>query len=346
MKPYISFVVAARNDDYGGNFLHRMQVFVNVLLSLWDKHRLDAELIIVEWNPPEDRPRLIDALAWPECLKPGAVRIIEVSNAIHDRLHNSDRMSMFEYVAKNVGIRRARGEYVLATNPDLLFSEELIEYLSSRRLSKRRFYRIDRYDFFGMVPLDITAEHALRFAKLRVYQVNIREDRQRGLRVQIGRLRRWYCYLSGRWPGSYEGSMSGNRNQEHVALLDDDTGVYGGIYTNASGDFLLSPSDSWRAIRGFPEFTDTFIHLDSYASHQLHALGLEQAIFLVPYMILHAEHQRGEQKRRPKASPDKWKDDLQRIRLGLLGPAINDETWGLAGEDMPETTVHRANGSR
>jgi hypothetical protein len=58
MKPYLSFVIAARNDDYGGNFLHRMQVFVNVLFWLWERHNLDAELVVVEWNPPKDRPRL------------------------------------------------------------------------------------------------------------------------------------------------------------------------------------------------------------------------------------------------------------------------------------------------
>ena len=37
-KPYISFVVVARNDNYSGNFLDRMQVFVNVLLTLCGKH--------------------------------------------------------------------------------------------------------------------------------------------------------------------------------------------------------------------------------------------------------------------------------------------------------------------
>ena len=54
-NPYISFVIAARNDDYGVNFLHRMQVFINVLLELVEKYSLDAELIVVEWNPPADK---------------------------------------------------------------------------------------------------------------------------------------------------------------------------------------------------------------------------------------------------------------------------------------------------
>ena len=44
----ISFVVTARNDNYGGDFLHRMQVFVNVLLTLCEKHSLNMELVIVD----------------------------------------------------------------------------------------------------------------------------------------------------------------------------------------------------------------------------------------------------------------------------------------------------------
>ena len=50
----ISFVVAARNDDYGGNFLHRMQVFVDNVMTLSSQEDLSAELMIVEWNPPAD----------------------------------------------------------------------------------------------------------------------------------------------------------------------------------------------------------------------------------------------------------------------------------------------------
>jgi hypothetical protein len=51
------------------------------------------------------------------------------------------------------------------TNPDVLFSEELIVHLSSMRLSKDRFYRIDRYDFRGPVPYGLTAHDALMYAK-------------------------------------------------------------------------------------------------------------------------------------------------------------------------------------
>jgi hypothetical protein len=56
-------------------------------------------------------------------------------------------------IGKNVGVRRARGRFVLATNIDLLFSDELFEYLGRKPLRKGRYYRVDRYD----VPTEVAA---------------------------------------------------------------------------------------------------------------------------------------------------------------------------------------------
>ena len=48
--------------------------------------------------------------------------------------------------SRNSGIRRARGEFVLATTAGTVFPDELIEFLAARRLQKNRLYRADRYD--------------------------------------------------------------------------------------------------------------------------------------------------------------------------------------------------------
>jgi len=346
MKPYLSIVIAARNDNYGGNFLERMQTFLNVLLPLAGHYSLNAELIVVEWNPPLDRPRLREVLSWPGCMNTGEVRIIEVAGAIHGRMQNSDKLPMFDCLAKNVGIRRAKGTYILVTNPDVLFSEELIAHLSTRRLSKDRFYRIDRYDFRGSVPHGLTAHDALMYAKRNLCRVNVRESKRKNPTITIGRGRKWRGLLFGTWPGSHRGHRNGSYGTDAVGALDDANGVYGGVHTNASGDFLLASTESWSEIRGFPEFTDTFTHLDSYGCHQLKALGLEQALFLPPCMIFHWDHARGEQKSRPAVSFERWQSDLKRLRAGELGPAINREDWGLAEENLPEAVVPEKNNSQ
>jgi hypothetical protein len=343
MKPYLTVVVAARNDNYGGNFLERTQTFLDVLISLAGQYSLPAELIVIEWNPPMDKVRLREALRWPRPMGTVGVRIIEVPGIIHDRMPNSDKLPMFDSFAKNVGIRRAKGSHILVTNPDVLFSEELIAALSAMRLSRDRFYRIDRFDFRGPVPPGLSAQDTLIYAKRNVSRVNVREGRNNHAAIKIGWLQKWRGLFCGRWPGSYRGSARRTCGDHSAVLLDDDNGVYGGIHTNASGDFLLAPAESWNEIRGFPEFTDTFTHLDSYGCHQLKALGLQQALFLPPCMIFHWDHSREAQKSRPSVPAERWKSDLQKIRSGLLGPAINALDWGLAAENLPEIVVSEKN---
>jgi hypothetical protein len=52
--PYLSIVATARNDGHGGDLLHRMQLFVENVIGQCNRHNLDAELVLVEWNPPDD----------------------------------------------------------------------------------------------------------------------------------------------------------------------------------------------------------------------------------------------------------------------------------------------------
>ncbi len=51
-NPYVSIVMASRNDDHGGNMLRRMQVSLSGLLEHLEKYRLVSELSLGGWNPP------------------------------------------------------------------------------------------------------------------------------------------------------------------------------------------------------------------------------------------------------------------------------------------------------
>ena len=124
-RPYLSVVVTARNDDHGGNLLRRMQIFVDGFIAQSRRHNVPTELLLVEWNPPANKPSLADALQWPQQLGPASVRVITVSREIHRRYRFADVLPLYQMIAKNVGVRRARGEFILATNIDILFSDEL-----------------------------------------------------------------------------------------------------------------------------------------------------------------------------------------------------------------------------
>jgi hypothetical protein len=173
--PYLSVVVAARNDDHGGNLLRRMQIFVDAWISQAKRHKLDSELIIVEWNPTPDRDRLGKALRWPADPGPCQVRIVEVPTELHGCYQHAAALPLYQMIAKNVGIRRARGEFILATNIDIVFSDELIQFLAARRLEKGRLYRIDRHDAMSDVPMDGKLDQQLAYCRTHLLRLCARE---------------------------------------------------------------------------------------------------------------------------------------------------------------------------
>jgi len=105
----LSIVAATRNDDHGGGLARRMQICFAGILAQADRHRVPTELVIVEWNPPPDRPRLAEALRWPRANRFCTVRILEVSSEIHRRYRLAEHLPLYQMIAKNAGIRRARG---------------------------------------------------------------------------------------------------------------------------------------------------------------------------------------------------------------------------------------------
>jgi len=175
MEPYLSVVVTARNDDHGGDLLGRVQIFVNGWIAQARRFDLPSELIIVEWNPPSDRPRLQEVLPWPDDFGPCDVRFVEVPPDLHRRFAHADAMPLYQMIAKNVGIRRARGRFVLATNIDILFSDELMTFLAQQQLDAGRMYRIDRHDVMSEVPLEASVENQLAYCRSHLLRVNARE---------------------------------------------------------------------------------------------------------------------------------------------------------------------------
>ncbi len=169
--PYLSVVVASRNDDHGGDLTRRMQIFVNALAAQARRHRLPCELVLVEWNPPPERPPLRDALCWPDDEGWCGVRIVTVPPELHRRYAGSERLPLFQMIAKNAGIRRAQAPFVLATNVDLLFSEPLFAWLARRPLERGRVYRADRIDVDRDVPLEGLAEQ-LAWCETHVLRAN------------------------------------------------------------------------------------------------------------------------------------------------------------------------------
>jgi len=170
-RPYISLVIAARNDDHAGNTLQRMQAFFDAWLGQAKHYGVESEVIVVEWNSPPNQPKLADTLRWPTETHPCEIRFIEVPAEVHRRFQNAHVMPLHPLIAKNVGIRRARGEFVLATNPGIVFSPELMQLFAERRLEPHSLYRVDRHDVAGDIPAPRTADQLVAYCANHVQRV-------------------------------------------------------------------------------------------------------------------------------------------------------------------------------
>jgi hypothetical protein len=317
-----------------------MQIFVNGVLDHCRRHRLDAELIIVEWNYPVDRPRLVDTLRWPNAVGPCAVRILEVPPERHRRLRHADVLPLFQMIAKNAGIRRAQGQFVLATNVDILFSDELMAFLASRRLETPRMYRIDRHDVMGEVPVEAALDEQLAYCRSHLLRLHTREG-SFNLAPDGRRLPRplWKHPL-----------LRPPLRRAWRKLTGKITPV--ALHTNGCGDFTLLSRDRWFGLRGYPEFQMFSFHLDSLLCYAAHHAGAVETVLPEPSRIYHIEHAAGSgwtpaghralfSRLGARGVPwldyrvlRQWAAQMRRYGAPMI---FNRDDWGLADDDLRET---------
>jgi hypothetical protein len=353
-SPVISIIVTSRNDDHGGGMLLRMQTFVNCLLDQCNRHQLNAELILVEWNPPDNRPPIAEALQWPS-ESTAVVRILEVPNSIHRRFQHSDSLSLFQMIAKNAGIRRSRADHVLTTNVDILFSEELIRFLKFGEIQNHFLYRVNRYDVPADIPRDLTVPQKLEYCRNHLLRIHSKNG---SLNVSNGQFTPMYSPFHS-MPYALVNAMERYfpariKNQiwyrEHRRLYT----TRRKLHTNGSGDFMLMARKHWFDLRGYSEFQGYSFHLDSVLCYAVASAGIQEKILKDPMRIYHMEHGGGwtpeiqkagtfdrrlEQAGISKISDaqlNAWALQMQVERKPLM---FNADDWGLANEDLHETVV-------
>lgn len=144
--PYISFVVVARNDDYAGQNIRRLQASLDCLIAQLNKYSLESEVVLVEWNQDLKSPPLSESIQWPKDSDYCSVRIITVPHKYHKRFRGHEKKPFCATGSANAGIRRAAGEFVVAKVSDSFYSNELVARIAQKNLRTDEMYRVIRHD--------------------------------------------------------------------------------------------------------------------------------------------------------------------------------------------------------
>lgn len=368
--PYLSIVAVSRNDDHGGNLRRRMQSFLDGLADHCRHHGLDAELVLVEWNPPTESDGLTDALRWPEAgSTPLKARIIRVPESIHRRFAADAPLPLFQMIGKNVGIRNARGEYVLATNIDILFSDPLMSWIASRPLASGKLYRLDRYDVPGDIPEGTAREELLSWCAENAFRIHkrdglyLRSDAETkvegsGFRLERPALPvRAFNFFKDE-AEACGGTPAGHARalfrvaQKAVRILRAGAALPE-LHTNACGDFTLLAGEDWQRLRGYPEWPMYSWHLDGLLLYLARKHGITEEAQAPDRCIFHMEHGAGWASERHEELFRKLKDaNIPYLTSAVLDRKIealvhapqdhtfNGENWGLADENIEEIDLN------
>jgi hypothetical protein len=327
-RPKVSFVFAVHDPEYGGGLLQRTQKHIGALIALANQYRLSAEIIVVEWNPRPDHAPFRESLHWPDNLGSVRLRFLEVPAEIHWTLPNADRIPIFEYIAKNAGLRRARGRFLLATNPDLFYSRALVRWLARASLSPRRFYRVDRCDLSEDIPADRALSRQLRFCEAHVAQVHAlfgsylpRAHPDQGCLLK----KEYEQYLR----ETTCAKPPTNTVDARLALPAD------GLHRNAAGDFFLMERRRWRELRGYPEL-HTHAHIDAILCWVASLGGLVQEVLPSRCHLYHQLHHRASHAGFPQTDWRPWYDRYREAIRHGRSMVVNRQNWGLANEMLRE----------
>ena len=161
MPPYLSIVIFSRNDDYGGDLIRKLNLTITCLLEQLEKYYLDSELILVDWNPPNQKLPLKDVIDCHHSFIYCTVKTIEVPFEYHKRFKYYDKRPVNGAAAFNTGIRRARGQFILPGVSDAIYSNELVSFISEKKLKEDVRYRVNRLDVDRIVLQSQTSDELL-----------------------------------------------------------------------------------------------------------------------------------------------------------------------------------------
>ena len=241
-EPYLSVVAA-----YGGPaVLHDAERFVALFTAMLAtqarRFDLPLEVILVDWRPGQGHQSLASLpICWPAADATFTLSIISAEDAaLAGTSHSVDR-GFQERIAQNIGIRRARGRFVLAATIETILSDGLAASLGRRDLDPTTI----------PIPLRLSVDARSEIAALlrpgpAHYETN--------LDTCIRAILSASCYphfidlVAAEYAGGKTlGEVLSYFRQRHPELRAPDP-TYGAV------SYLLMAREHWEAFRGYPEW--------------------------------------------------------------------------------------------
>lgn len=323
-KADISVVMTARNDDYGGNLLNRINTSLkSIYLGIPKDGDFVIEIILVEYNPVVNKPLLSEIIERPNCSNV-RLRVIQVPNSFHKQFKNFKRIPLFEYKAKNIGIRRASAEYIISTNPDIIFSKELWEFIKHKKIMKNSFYRISRRDLsIKSIPSALTYSELINRCKKHCTYIlgNIHRP--------IGSFREWLkIFLQS---PTYENFL---RLPLLISRIPYELETK--LHTLAAGDFLMMHRSLWNRAGGYDE-SPLSSHMDGYILGILnYCHSYSQKI--LPIAIYHIKHDLGKAGR-PREKYSEFLNNMNKMRQSGKSHITENKYWGAPDQHFQENLI-------
>jgi hypothetical protein len=316
-----------RSVNEGLSAVHRAFNWVDVWACMALRHRVSLELVLVDWATDTHDGRLPLAhvfsnreggtgiqLCSDHSLEPPpaiVLRVITVPLSFTHTIPNPFNLTMLEHHAKNVGLRRARGRWLLVNNPDTLPSPDIMPFVKQANNgwpdSSAAFYRAHRMALalpptIALSPVhsaDVRVSRLERMLEMSLVtnkaSLDLDDDSSSWAgdvldREQVG----WDYPIILADDSCLDGPPVLNMDYTNSSTLDDvlrRLGPSRQLYSMASGDFVMMSRQAMFAVGGYVQVAQNW-NVDSFMLCQAVGSGLHQVILSLPCAVIHQFHPR------------------------------------------------------
>ncbi|OHS99024.1 hypothetical protein TRFO_08576 [Tritrichomonas foetus] len=307
-KPFVSIVIVGRHDGFSNGFEERTQhFFTSISQHLKNAPLANFEIVFVDYATPTENKKLSEIFQFDETLKK-KIRFINVPVKSHYRLNRelNAKVSFYEYIAKNIGIRRAKGKFILTTNPDNLYNSDFFDKIQRKQFNDGILYRTNRFSCKEGIKYNINE------------LIHILNDTPWSLNDQFE--------LASRCPTNLKGTSF----EISVSSLQKDAWPCG------AGDFLMMSAKMWDAVGGFNEFPGN-ANVDALLLGKMMKFVPGYIRFMMRAPIVHQYHPRKNIFRPAVRNHEEMMRSYAcSCECKILGKFQDNDNWGLNDETYLE----------